>query len=79
MLLQLDSTTFIDTNEIVFMQHIINRDELMLGLRGGLSISLPYARRNLKKKGPRVKLSQNNGIRWRKGTAAKGPLHVIKL
>ena len=48
MLLQLDSTTFIDTNEIVFMQHIINRDELMLGLRGGLSISLPYAKRNLR-------------------------------
>lgn len=40
---------------------------------------MPYARRNLKKKGPRVKLSQNNGLRWRKGTAAKGPLHVIKL
>ena len=38
--------------------------------------AMPYARKNLKKKGPKVSLSQNNGLKWRKGTAAKGPLKV---
>lgn len=37
---------------------------------------MPYARRNLKKKGPKVSLSQNNGLKWRKGTAVVGPLKV---
>ncbi len=47
MLLQLDSVTYIDPDEIVFIQHIVNRDELIVGLRGGFSVNLPYARRNM--------------------------------
>lgn len=47
MLVQLDSTTYIDADEIVFIQRIISRDELIIGLRGGFSVTLPYAKRNL--------------------------------
>lgn len=40
---------------------------------------MPYSRRNLKKKGPKVSLSQNNGIKYRKGTDVKGPLKVAVI
>ncbi|OAO12044.1 hypothetical protein AV274_3211 [Blastocystis sp. ATCC 50177/Nand II] len=38
---------------------------------------MPYARRRLKKKGPRVSLKQNNLLKYRRGTHANGKLSKV--